>query len=264
MEIILKKILQYVLLLVIFFPTAVCTKSSIAMVTISTPNRAIFAQYTLQSFRSYAERWGYDFYCLQDSLDASRPVPWSKILAVKNLLSKYDWVVWIDDDVFITNPTKSLKFFIEKCPDSTELIFTTHREFAQRFDDVNSGVFCVKNTPFGQEFLNKVWAIGNDRYNEEGGSLLDQSAIIELLRDPLYLNSPLIAKMPARTMQSILTLLYKGDQDDYGQWQPGDFCAHMAGGSSYCRELVFQQMAIDSNKYPVLPNHLSAYTIKQW
>jgi len=240
--------------------------AAIAIVTISTPNRYEFSQYTLIAMKKYADQWGYDFYHYNEMLDATRPAPWSKILAVSEFLltNKYEWVVWIDDDIYITDPSKSLEYFIHKCNSDTHLIISSHKEFVQRYNDVNTGIFFVKNSQWSKEFLARVWDIGNYRYNQDGGSNLEQSAMSELLETPEYKDCPRIAKFPARTIQSFITLLLNGNCEDYGQWQPGDFAAHLAGASTSIRNLFTRQFVQNPDKYPTIHKDLRGrFTIQQ-
>jgi len=244
----------------------VSKESQIAIVTISTPNRQEFSRHTIASMRKYADLWGYDFYHFNETFDPSRPAPWSKILAARTLLltNKYQWVVWIDDDIYITDPSKSLEYFIHKCPPETYFIISSHKEFVQNYNDVNTGLFFVKNSPWSQEFLGRVWDIGNYRYNQDGGSNLEQSAMSDLLTTPEYKDSCRIAKFPARTIQSFITLILNGDYGDYGQWQPGDFAAHLAGASITNRIFITRQFAKDVMKYPTLHESFRGrFTVQQ-
>lgn len=265
----LKKMLVVVLLLGEMLQAQPAPKRMrIVMVTISTPNRQPFFQYALDSFKKYVERWKYSLYVYQTTQDLSRPVSWSKIKVVSDLLKddiqKFDWVVWIDDDIFITNPNIRLEHFIQKCGPQTNFIIASHKEFSQIYADVNAGAFFVKNTQWSKDFLQRVWDIGNYRYNQETGSSLEQSAISELLGTPEYKESPYIAKLPARTIQSLITFVAKGDMGDYGQWQPGDFAAHLACASTFNRVHIMEQFVKNSNVYPELPVDLRGYyTIKQ-
>ena len=61
--------------------------------------------------KSYVKRHGYDFIDASDLLDTTRPPSWSKILAVKEQLSHYDWVFWNDAVRFPTITTYNSKFF---------------------------------------------------------------------------------------------------------------------------------------------------------
>ena len=224
----------------------------IAMVTVSTPNRVPFAQFTVESFNDYAKKWGYDLHLFFTSLDESRPVQWSKIKAVTDLLKRneYDWVVWLDDDLIITNPEISFEKTIQEHGQKADLIISSHHEKSSASSDVNTGLFLVKNTRWSLDFLQRVWDIGNDRYNKVTGSLWEQDAMQELLATDDYKKSSCIKCVPARTIESFMILLEKGDKGDYGLWQPGDFAAHLAGQAEWFRISMATQLWNDPNKYP--------------
>ena len=261
------KPLAYALLLLAFLHGAAAQeRKPLAMVTISTENRAEFAQYSIPSFVKYAERWGYDLYVFPVSLDTSRPTPWSKIRAMLDLMKedKYEWYVWLDDDIYITNPNMQLVQFINDYGRQAELIVSAHKSLLTTPEDINSGLFLIRNSAWSREFLQKVWDIGTYRYNTEKGSLWDQSAICELLGTPAYRNSSEVVRLPGRIIQSQFTLLFKGDKGDYGQWHPGDFAAHLAGACTAVRADIMEQFAHGVQGYPkLLPELQSAYIIEQ-
>lgn len=224
----------------------------IAMVSISTDNRRPFAQYTLKSFQDYSKKWQYDFYTHYERLDMTRAVQWGKIKAVIDLLetNKYDWVVWLDDDIFITNPTISFDAMIQDHGKDADVIISAHKEKLPEHNDVNTGLFLVKNTPWAKKFLKEVWDIGYTKYFQDTGSFWEQSAMQDLLETTAYKNCKQVSRLPARKIQSFITLLVKGDKGDYGQWQPGDFAAHLAGASESFREHVTSQFAQNPYVYP--------------
>ena len=118
------------------------------------------------------------------------------------------------------------------------------------FNDVNTGLFIIKNTPWAKSFLQNVWDIGCKRYYEDLGSFWEQSAMQELLEIAPYKNCKEISRLPARKIQSFITYLLKGDKGDYGQWQPGDFAAHLAGASESVRMHITSQFAENPHMYP--------------
>lgn len=267
-----KKLGLYLSLLLIIGGVAVVIKSTciwprtrIAMVTVSTPNRTSFTQYTIGSFKDYAQRWGYELHYHQATLDASRPVQWSKIKAVQELLktNKYDWVVWVDDDIFITNPDHSFESMISSYGNQSDIIISAHKEKLPEFNDVNTGLFFAKNTDWVRSFLQRVWDIGHHRYNKATGSFWEQSAMQELLETKEFKGDSHVSIVPARKIQSFITLLKKGDKGDYGQWQPGDFAAHLAGAGEYVRIFITQQLKKNPRQYPHLREFAHHFTIQQ-
>jgi hypothetical protein len=65
---------------------------------------------------SYAKQHGYDTRLFTEILEKERHPSWSKIPALGLAIqeSLYDFIVWMDDDIVITNPEIPLSHFIEK------------------------------------------------------------------------------------------------------------------------------------------------------
>jgi len=53
------------------------------------------------TFIDYAKKWDYDFVEVTESWDESRPYAWTKLLAIRDLLDKYDFVFYVDSDALI-------------------------------------------------------------------------------------------------------------------------------------------------------------------
>ncbi len=255
-----------ILLLILFFirnnfVSLAAAQPSIALVTISTPNRQAFAQYSLEAFKKYCAQWNYDLHTFDKNLAPERLIEWSKIKAVQTVLEtkKYHWVAWFDDDIFITNPTISLQKFIGEAGDQKHFIIGEN--ILCRTDDfchyVNSGLFLVKNSTWSREFLRQVWDIGYSRYNTKSPEL-EESAIGELLLEsPKYSKSPHIHIFPARRLQSFLLTLQRKSPLEHrpqSQWIPGDFAAHMARENEFFRTCYMQQLTQNPNVYPTLPS----------
>lgn len=66
-------------------------------------------------FQSYAEKHGYELRLHLEPLAKERHPSWSKIPALRLALQEgtFDYVVWMDDDIIITNPEIPLSHFIE-------------------------------------------------------------------------------------------------------------------------------------------------------
>ena len=52
------------------------------------------------TFREYAIRHGYEF-VVGDNQAGGRPAAWGKVLLIRDLLDRYDEVLWIDSDAII-------------------------------------------------------------------------------------------------------------------------------------------------------------------
>lgn len=254
----LKKILWLLVFAAYSIP---CAGESIAIVTISTKNRVSFSQYTLSSLMKYASKWGYHLYFYPDSPPNSYNIYWGKISVLVDLLkeAKHDWYVWIDDDIFITDPEVSIEKLIKDYAKQAHFIIASHKTNPVSKGDVNSGVFLVKNSDWSRMFFQELWDYGSKKPK----GYWEQSAISELITSDKYKDSAYIERVSGRKIQSILTLLFKGDHDDYGQWEPGDFAAHLAGACEGVRVRIFEQFASNSKVYPVLPDGFDSFTIAQ-
>lgn len=118
----------------------------IAVVTLGTDNILDYSKYIFDINRSYCEKYGYTYIQYNNSLDVSRPAPWSKIIAVKKNLNNFDWILWIDADAMFFNHDIKIEDRIDNsynliigksCGDSWE-------ENETEFFNINSGCFIVK------------------------------------------------------------------------------------------------------------------------
>ena len=62
-----------------------------------------------QSQSEYAEKHGYTRITDETVYDAIRPYSWYKIKITKKYLKDYDYLVWIDADVMITNQDRRIE-----------------------------------------------------------------------------------------------------------------------------------------------------------
>ena len=105
--------------------------------------------------------------------NSEKPIPWSKLLLIQKYLPNFDYLVWIDADIYIMNKDIKLETLIEKYKDF-DIICGSDWKMA------NTGVLIVKNTDFSKVFLQKVYdneydpkSDPNDRYlNWEQGSFI--------------------------------------------------------------------------------------------
>ena len=103
--------------------------------------------------KSYCERHGYRLVDSSPFLDNTRPPSWSKIVAVRRLLiqekENCDWVVWLDADTVIMNPSKKFEDFL---PANHDFVVTK-----QKLVSYNAGAWIIKNTPWSIQFLDNWW-----------------------------------------------------------------------------------------------------------
>jgi mannan polymerase II complex MNN10 subunit len=108
---------------------------------------------TFPNHEKYAKKHGYTIVDNSPLLDQSRPPAWSKILAVQAMMQDFNclWVMWLDADVLVMNSSIKIESLLPSEKD-IDLIVTTDRRFT-----ANSGVWIIRNSPWGREFLAEWW-----------------------------------------------------------------------------------------------------------
>ena len=86
----------------------------------------------------------YNYEIINYSLDTSRHISWSKLLLMKKLIQEtdYEYYVWIDDDIYISNLDITIESFIEKY--SFENILISDDPCNGNVYSCNSGIFICK------------------------------------------------------------------------------------------------------------------------
>lgn len=128
-------------------------KYNIAIITIETRELDILQMHN-ENLQSYADIHGYDYlfrkeYTTEDNL----PIYWCKLHFMKEILHKYDYVLWLDSDTLICNKHIGLDQLIEMDPNAS--VFIGKDEKLYNFSQIPycAGVFMVKNDVNGHTFL---------------------------------------------------------------------------------------------------------------
>lgn len=175
----------------------------------------LLVQGSYENKRDYCKRRGYGFRFEHESWDLDRPIPWSKILIILDIMQDSDvkWIMWSDADSLITNYHIRIKDFIDKRYDMI---------VASDCSGINTGQFIIRNCRWSREFLAKVY----DRREFINHGWWEQAAIMDE-----YANSDEVKKhikvLHQRAMNSYAAE-YNPDNYDV-KWQPYDFIVHFAG-----------------------------------
>jgi hypothetical protein len=199
----------------------------------------------------YAAKNGYDLYDGSNWIDTSRPPAWSKIQAVKHLLTDEgcDWVMWADADTVIMNSDVRIEGFLPEDPNKDLLVGSDNG------GGYNSGVFLVRNTPWALKFLDDWWNM-RSFVRPPGMSLSgDNHAMKALLRDMPNFDDHIFSP-PRCTFNSFAKFLtlsesYSAmDKLEEQEWylderyyHKGDFIAHTPGydNKAECLRLLLQE-----------------------
>jgi hypothetical protein len=201
-----------VLALLIFINSA---RMAVALCSLS--DRPKYTKYSWKSMEDYCRKHDYDFVTEKSSLDTDRHTAWSKILLMDQTFDKgYDVVIWIDDDIMITEPDVPVSDVFKEFFNSDAKIAVArdaHGELA------NTGIICVKRE--GRGLLRKIYDDGITKENR-WDQLWDQTAfntMYESMKSDVYL-------YPPSTIQGF----YRNHKDpDEFKWREGTWAAHMAG-----------------------------------
>lgn len=169
------------------------------------------------------------------SLDNTRPLSWSKIRQVQRFLRMYDVLMWIDADTIITNPNVCIEDILLMMPKSKDLMI------GRDINDLNAGVFIIRNSIRSFEFLNEVWSQNDLIHN----GWWEQAAIIRLTQEKY---NDIAVEIPRNAIR--IFNAYIPQIDPLHNHQPGDFIIHFAGTKGQMLYDLMRTYAIDSNAPP--------------
>jgi hypothetical protein len=106
-----------------------------------------------ETFRAYAAAHGYDLELRTELLAPERPASWSKVALVRELITTYDVVFWVDADAAIVDVSRDV---LDDIPDAKLLALVRHRY--DSLDVPNCGVMVLRSGRRTRRFLDRVWA----------------------------------------------------------------------------------------------------------
>ncbi|MGD1278257.1 MAG: hypothetical protein ABR964_13675 [Tepidisphaeraceae bacterium] len=142
---------------------------TMAIASLCTTQMADLGRLSFANKQAYCRKYGYGFVGAGDTLDASRPASWSKIILVRECLEHFEWVFWSDADSVIVNDQIPLTRFVQGR--------TEHFIVGRDFNGINCGQFFLRRSPQTIDFLNRVYAQPDLIYHY----WWEQAAIVRLL-----------------------------------------------------------------------------------
>jgi hypothetical protein len=168
----------------------------------------------VENKQAYCQKHGYDFICLNRSLDNTRPIPWSKILFIKSIMKKYPskWIFWTDADSLFMDFSRRLEEFVDE---EHNLIIT------RDLNAINSGQFFLKNCDWSYQFLKVVY----DHTEYIHHHWWENQGFIHEIENTDWVSKK-VKILPQRVFNSYA-------QEEYGLelacYYKGDFIIHFAG-----------------------------------
>jgi len=100
--------------------------------------------------KAYAARHGYTLMHYEEPF-VSQAHPWmNKLIAIQQNMASFDWLFWVDCDLFFMNPSRTVDTLIRTAvlhnPDASLIV-------AEDGMMLNSGAFLLRTSPWGHDFL---------------------------------------------------------------------------------------------------------------
>ena len=215
----------------------VFSASRIGIVSMWDENQASLGEVTAPNKAAYCCRHGYSWLPQTAGFVAARPIAWSKIYFLRQLLPQYDWLMWSDVDSLITNPAIALEHLVDQPADL--LITRDHI-------GVNSGSFLLRNTAWSRSFLDALWDLPSQpeyqsAYSLSSDRMWENRAFMLQLRHPDSRRHARI--IPQRQLNSYHPALTPAGPAS--AHRPGDFVLHLPGMDNPTRLQILSAYARD-------------------
>jgi hypothetical protein len=174
----------------------------------------------LDSKKEYCKKRGYEYILGDEKFwDREKPIPWSKIPFLLDVLTKTkdgEFIFMSDADVYITN----MDFDIEKSivpllPENKDLLMTI-----DSCGHINDGNILIRNSEWSRDFWKRVYEQTDLLYHP----WWENAAVIKLLE----MNKNDLNKTEITNNCRLFNAYIQGLQG-LPLWQPGDFLVHFAG-----------------------------------
>lgn len=215
---------------------------------------------SVKNKRIYAERHGYQLVLENGSgIDTRRPPAWSKILALKRHLHRFDYLLFMDVDSLVMN----MEVLLEDYTGGGELDLI----ISEDWNGLNTGIFMLRNSTWSHQLLEQVWGSKDSEQEYMAGheSALDgvpypfeyeqrafhyvfQTEAWKQRHLPVYDDSALASEgplwshllvLPQCALNSYMLHPLSPHYEVARQWKEGDFIVHMAGHKGATKTALF-------------------------
>ena len=205
------------------------------VITANDKNIEKFANLCNVSKEEYCKKWGLTFisYKIKD-IEGTHP-SWQKLqILIDHInLNQYDYIVWLDSDIIITNYTFDIRTLFD---DKYALTFPEAWCSAPGYDPKAHvfsacGIIINCKTPVSLQIFNDA----NKLIEFKNYDCWDQSALYKVINGSEYYNN-LVHRVPRRILDSADPLTGTIDQGRpkvTEPWQHGNFSVHLTGLGDY-------------------------------
>lgn len=202
-------------------------KNKILIITFDNRSNQDYVKTHNKNLEDYCKKWKYDYKFYDE---CKYNVYWCKIHMVLEALNsyKYDYVMWMDSDTFIFNQEINLSDILKEYMSDIFIGLDNHH----KYDFANAGVFIIKNSPIGRQFLEDCISSLNSSCLKKNGDLNGRWAgtcyeqgVMNILIDDKYKN--------------YTTILPNDIILNYGKCYNDVFIMHLYGSSADTRMKCF-------------------------
>ena len=207
---------------------------NIAILTIGTNNINLYSKYVFPINQSYAHTHKYCYIQYNDTLDNTRPIPWSKILAIKQQINNFDWIFYIDADAIFFNHDIRIEDIIDE---KYNLIISKAmgqnwvNQFYlndSEFENINTGVFLIKGKNSWSSYLLDYIYSRTNRINHHWW---ENQALSDIYKEHNMAINSKIKIVDQYILNGFENLMY-----DYKDFNNDQYIIHWAGIPSYDKE----------------------------
>lgn len=186
----------------------------------SLSDRPLLSEPIFETLKKYCNKWNYKCVIEREVLDDSRAPAWSKIKLLMREMKKnptIPYIVWIDDDILITNDEIDFSELMEAYPFHCVLVSED-----VIWSPFNTGIIVCKNNDMTYNYLGEIWDLCEQYPDKKHSGLWEQDIMV--IHDRMYPNY--ITKIPHNIIQS-----FHRDHTlpNEKKWKAGDFSAHFTG-----------------------------------
>jgi hypothetical protein len=181
----------------------------------------IYGELNYKINKKYCEKYNLDIILSNTKKYNNRHSAWERLPLILEHILNFDYVIWIDADAFFYNDANNIIDVINK---NTNVNFIFSKDIGN--NNINSGVFIVKNSQYSIDFLTK-WAYDENLYkNNSVPSWWDQGVLYDMYNN------------------NILNIQENSIQYEYGELQhflendkikDKTYIFHLAGKSAHSR-----------------------------
>ena len=177
--------------------------------------------------QNYCNRHNYKWVLDHKTLTTERFVSWSKILLLQREMKnnpKIPIIVWIDDDILITDEEKSFEELINNYPFDNILVSAD-----VVWSPINCGILVCKNNKETYDYLTEIWELCEQYPEKKFSGLWEQDIMVTHARIQSLMNPNQKSRLTVIPHNIIQSFYRDHDLPPEKKWRPGHFSAHLTG-----------------------------------